>query len=99
MRAERLASHLGEPADVDGRSERFRAGQARQPRVVEGRLQAELLELGVDLAEALPRPDRVVELGGGERRSGAREAVRITGGVEGHDGDLVDPEVVRMRVL
>ena len=69
VRLERVGPHLGETAHVDGGRVRLGLGHAGQPLVVERRLQAELGELLVHGPEALTGPDRVVELGRGERRS------------------------------
>ena len=72
---------------------------ARQPLVVEGRLEAELDRTSRGSGGSAPPTTPSSRACRGERRPGLREPVRITGGVERQHGDLVHPQVVRMRVL
>ncbi len=53
---------------------------------------------GVQRFDPSAREARVVQLRRLPRRAGVRVPIGVTGGVERREGDLVDPDVVGMRV-
>ncbi len=95
---QRLGADVVEPVDVDAGGDAVVLRLAVEPLVVERRLQPVLEEGLVGRLHAAPGPDGVVHLGHLPRLAELRVAVGVGRGVDRSHRDLVDPQVVRVRV-